>query len=214
MSALCKRGVVAVTMRVVKADGYEEPRDAISHDWIRFLEHHGLDFVLVPNSIDDPVQFCRSKNVSSILLTNGENVGECSAHDKTEIALLEYAAIEKIRTLGVCRGMQLMNVYFGGKIVDVAGHVAVRHEIPLCTKDILDSWKIKKLNINSYHKQGVTSENMAPPLKSFAVSDDSVVEGLLHKKLPMIGLQWHPEREPLLDPLNGKILKTWLGDFK
>ena len=49
--------------------------------------------------------------------------------------------------------------------------------------------------VNSYHNHGVLLEGLAKELRAFGTSADGVVEALHHPTKPMIGIQWHPERD-------------------
>ena len=48
--------------------------------------------------------------------------------------------------------------------------------------------------VNSYHNQGIFKFNMGKDLVPFAESIDGIIEGLYHKKFPILCIQWHPER--------------------
>ena len=118
--------IVGVSLRVVEATGYVEPRDAISHDWIRFLALHGMTPLLIPNVLSAPVDYIERMNVSALLLSNGNSVGPLDdterrlvgddasvERDSTERALIDFAIESGMPLLGVCRGMQMIQTYFG-----------------------------------------------------------------------------------------------------
>ncbi|MCD7806144.1 MAG: gamma-glutamyl-gamma-aminobutyrate hydrolase family protein [Lachnospiraceae bacterium] len=108
--------------------------------------------------------------------------------------------------LGICKGAQVINVYFGGTLIqDLPGrdhHQAfyVNHERKdarhpariLPHTPLSDICGNEEIIINSAHHQAV--DRVAEGLKICAVSDDGVIEGLYHGSLPILGLQWHPER--------------------
>src|SRR4030042_2095176 len=63
---------VAVTLRVIENQNYSEKRDAISHDWIGFLEKRNICPVLIPNAISSPLSFLSALgNIDGVLLTSG-----------------------------------------------------------------------------------------------------------------------------------------------
>ena len=84
--------------------------------------------------------------------------------------------------------------YFGMKLQLVRNHAGVHHTVDfnkLC-EPARYFQKIKK--VNSYHDYGILCENVSSKFEIFA-SQGNVVEGIIHKKLKIAGLMWHPERE-------------------
>ena len=123
------------------------------------------------------------------------------ARDAAEMALAEaYIAAGK-PVLGVCRGCQLLNVYFGGSLyqhLDTAPHHRSATDVDaIHTADTVTDSVIRKLYgdhfmINSVHHEGV--KVLGKDLIVTHVSDDGVAEGFEHKSLPVFAVQWHPER--------------------
>ena len=94
--------------------------------------------------------------------------------------------------------MHVVNQYFGGVTEPTIGdaatdHVATVHSIEV-HNDLDGVLTAGSLSVNSFHEQGVTREGVASPLSVFAVSCDGWVEGLVHNDLPILAVQWHPER--------------------
>lgn len=156
--------------------------------------------------------------------------------DRRQLALLELFVQKRKPVLGICKGMQLICLYFGGGLIQ---HLptAETHRYKECdqfhpTHAVCGSFLFDlyggRFMVNSAHHQGVlvpdsayTSDCPVPflhgrtqlfsadgpqsaasllssthsfPLSVIQVADDGVAEGLVHKTLPIIGLQWHPER--------------------
>lgn len=199
---------IAITLRVVENQSYPERRDCISHDWIHYLESRGIYPVLIPNAISSPASFLKSiGGVNGILLTGGNDTGiegvvdDAPERDRLERSLIQYAESSNLPLLGVCRGMQTLNLYYKGTIIShlsrkgKGAHVNTNHTITLIREhvELPTDWQ-DQFEVNSFHDHGVDFETLSPQLAPFAVADNGVIEGLKHPKLPFWGLQWHPER--------------------
>ena len=190
---------IGISLRIVEAPNYEEERDALSHDWTSLLEELGFVSVHIPNTLKNLGDFLDEMSLDGIVLSGGDNIGENKNRDETEKKLLVYALEKKIPVIGVCRGMQLINNYFGGKISTDGStiHLAKKHDIEITDENFPYVFKSSSLNVNSYHKNLIQTEGMGNGLKSFAIfNKDGSVEGFFHEKLPIIGVMWHPERDP------------------
>ena len=221
---------VGISLRVIESVTYPETRDAISHDWIRFLAGHGVVPVLIPNSLPNLRVFLEGLDVCGFLLTSGNNIGllpdeedldidDASVpRDETERALIAFAVEQHLSVLGVCRGMQLLNVHFGGRLVrnldEVSerrnSHVASNHEIEIVDAEWRRRLRTKAVTTNSFHRQGVTLATLSSQLRPFAVGAKGVVEGLYHPDLPITGIQWHPERSGSASEVDDIVLRSWL----
>ena len=135
--------------------------------------------------------------------------------DRTERALLATALDSGLPVLGVCRGLQLINVHFGGGLVrdlgPVGQHRNVLHSVEIIASDLSGNHHPEQVVTNSYHGQGVCLSGLAPALKPFAVASGDVVEGLRHPCLPVLAVQWHPERENPASEFDDTLLRDWLS---
>jgi putative glutamine amidotransferase len=208
--------IVAVTMRLAPSATYPEPRDAISHDWQRLLDGLPATPVFVPNALADPPGYLRAVGARGLLLTGGDSLGrlpgesngghEWSERDRTETALLDAALEDGLPVLGVCRGLQLVNVHLGGglarDLLPYGPHVAVEHEVELADGACVTT--------NSFHDNAVPLDRLARELEPFALAARDVVEGLRHPRLPVTAVQWHPERPNPASALDAQILSAWI----
>lgn len=128
-------------------------------------------------------------------------------------------AIEKsLPILGICRGMQFINVFFGGSLIqDIRSKLGrtVNHRHPHLNKivDVTLGQLLgaTELVVNSFHNQGIMTHSLAPPLKVFAVSKgDGLIEGFLHPTYPILGVQWHPERPGSSTELDFRLIQSFL----
>ena len=123
---------------------------------------------------------------------------------------------------GICRGIQLMNVYLGGTlhqdIVDISiskhsdfkNRAGFTHKITLTPGTKLHGiLGVDDCNVNSMHHQAAAK--IAPGLAVSAVSADGIVEGLEKQDHPFfLGVQWHPEHMYAKDPDQRKIFAAFV----
>lgn len=140
-------------------------------------------------------------------------VGVNDERDDLEFALLTRALKKEIPVLGICRGMQLMNVALGGSLYqdvrkDMPGGIVHDHHyhgktvmprdhhahpVDVTAKTMLYKiTKAKKLRVNSLHHQGV--KVLGKDLIASAHAPDGLVEAIEIQKYPFgLGVEWHPE---------------------
>ena len=122
--------------------------------------------------------------------------------DRCEFALVKaYIELGK-PVLGICRGHQVLNVYFGGSLYqdlsNAGNHSSfASHDLvhPVCAAEgsVLESLFGSQFVTNSAHHQAI--KELGKGLKATLWScHDGAVEGIEHESLPIIGVQWHPER--------------------
>ena len=130
--------------------------------------------------------------------------------DTIEMTLLRHALDRDLPVLAICRGMQLINVAFGGTLLqDVPGHSGEEGEDGTWqpayhTTYLSPGSKLAAIlgsggfmRLNSIHRQGLREAQKAPALLAIAYSvEDGIIEGLespAHEWV--IGVQCHPERK-------------------
>lgn len=181
-----------------------------------------------------------------ILLTGGEDVHPrfynkpeyypyCYKHDidekrdELEFKVLEHVRDAKKPLLGICRGLQVANVFFGGTLIpDIPSFgkfnhsklngVDRYHDVAVDPNSLFHSVvKATKGQINSAHHQ--SAELVSPDLVANAFSEDGVIEGLEWKspegKPYLLLVQWHPERMTDQQSAFSKNVKaSFLAAFK
>lgn len=166
----------------------------------------------------EPVRIDASAKVSffdGLLLPGGGDISplrygqenEGSRGIDPELDALQFAAADAFITagipvFGICRGQQLLNVFFGGTLVQdlpaAARHSSgitgtdLYHESSAAEDSFLSSVYGFSFRINSSHHQAVDLPGKG--LQIVQYSHDDVVEALSHETLPIWCVQWHPER--------------------
>ena len=147
------------------------------------------------------------------------------ARDAAEMALAKaYIAAGK-PVLGVCRGCQLLNVYFGGTLyqhLESTPHhrsgttVDAIHTVDVTADNVIKEFYGEHFTVNSVHHEAI--KKLGNDLVVTHISDDGVIEGFEHKTLPVFAVQWHPERLVNLEnaeTVNGiKIFEHFLSMCK
>lgn len=131
----------------------------------------------------------------------GKCYGIDSWRDEIEYAMIKAFVDARKPIFCVCRGFQTINVYFGGSLIqDIPDQLGFDHPNAVChdaVSDAPDSLIRKsfgeKFTINSYHHQALAK--IAPGFVVTATAcDGKIVEAIEHESLPIVGVQWHPER--------------------
>ena len=135
--------------------------------------------------------------------------------DLLEKQLLETALEKKMPVLGICRGMQVMNVFLGGTLwpdVSQGGFDGSIHrdgeggEPPEGDIAHWTEMEGKEFEVTSHHHQGV--RKLAKGLEILSKSSDGMIEAVIHESLPWFAVQWHPERTP--EGLGRALPREWL----
>lgn len=199
---------IAITQRLVEDARRTERRDALDQRWPACLEALGLVAVPVPNGLQDPAGWARALGIGGLLLTGGNDLvaapgGRDTApeRDRCEALLLEAARRAAWPVLGVCRGMQMMNVHLGGRVTPVTGHAGTRHAVHAAApRSRLAGPLEASLEVNSYHDFGIAADSLAHDCVALYRDAQGGVEALEHAELRWLAVMWHPEREPALTP--------------
>ncbi|TKC55980.1 gamma-glutamyl-gamma-aminobutyrate hydrolase family protein [Pedobacter hiemivivus] len=153
--------------------------------------------------------------------------------DEFERLIYDYSQKAKLPVLGICRGMQYINILEGGKVFEDNGAALNElhkkgsedkvHGLNIVEDSLLYAVTGKAVGqVNSAHHQGVDPERLGKNLMANAYADtpDALIEGLEFKdktgKAFMLGVQWHPERmkEKELNPLSQKIKEQFIQEVK
>jgi putative glutamine amidotransferase len=170
-----------------------------------------LDGVLIPGGVDlDPATFGEARH---------PKLGAVDpARDRVELQLVRWAVADRKPVLGLCRGIQVMNVALGGTLYqDLEAQVPegikhdyfptagferdhLAHEVSLARGSrLLAMMERPSFLVNSMHHQGI--KTLAPDLIPSATAPDGLVEAVERAADHFyVGVQWHPEVFEMTDP--------------
>lgn len=215
--------IIGITGRpqLVAAAALEIKAYLSTHTYTDSIRHGGgIPVILVPvdtAEIDDVLD-----RVDGLLFTGGGDVspaaysdeehetvrGVSPERDAFELELVRKAYDRKMPVMGICRGMQVINVALGGTLVqDLPSHTGVHgHDIvgegvyePHLHAMVEEGCRLAGIigpglhNINSIHHQAV--EELGEGLVVVASAIDGTIEAIDHEnqEWPLIAVQWHPE---------------------
>ena len=232
-----KRVVIGLTPQGDGNKGYN-----ISPDFIRALNSLGAIAITLPSVTDDALLYDSLSLCDGIIFTGGPDVrpelfGEtiipsCGSindeRDTYEIKLYKMAMELDKSILGVCRGVQVMNIAEGGNIYqDIysqSGTMLVHHtldgkrafhNVAITDKNVFDKIKFSSdsFTVNSYHHQSVKC--LADGYKAIAYSPDGLIEAIyMPSRRFVAGVQWHPEKRFSEDDNSARILIDFVESCK
>lgn len=191
-----------------------------THHCIRAVRAAGGEPVVL--AADAPSWTARIETLDGIIFTGGEavdprrygevNEGLCQTvipeRDELELEALQFCRGRGLPVLGICRGMQFLNVMLGGKMLqDIVSTTDIEHRADdtasrFHTIAVLPETKLAAIRgadgpmrVNSSHHQGLRAEHLAPGLRLGAIAPDGIVEGIESSDDTfLMGVQFHPEK--------------------
>lgn len=227
-------GMEGQCMKKVLVTPYRENgRLCIHSDYLNAIMQEGLVPLVLPITMDERVLTACLQDGAGLLLTGGGDVapalygeerdsrcGEADAlRDGMEFFLCRAAHERNLPTLGICRGLQVMNCGLGGTLHQ---HVAFAqthqrsdrpaekvHTVGIKQGSLLHRILQKdEIGVNSRHHQGV--KGLGIGLKASAFAQDGLTEAAEDPgKRFFLGVQWHPESMCPTDENAGKIFAAF-----
>lgn len=176
-------------------DKYKSLNLSLETEWFSLANKVKID--LIPISYKDEMKIL-SKNLKfdGVIFSGGgdlsinKNTIENQIRDNFEFKILKHCFKNNIKTLFVCRGLQLLASYFNLKLKKTKNHVTKNHLIKI-KLNVLNN-NIKKLNVNSYHCY--TFKECPKDYVIVAKHKDETAEIIFSKKFNSLGFMFHPER--------------------
>ncbi len=182
---------------------YGDPTDVLESAYVRFYELLGFIPVPVSNHTKNFEKLFDEK-VDLLIVVGGGSLNpqyydknhddELQPHrDAMEEKLIRYCIGHGIPIIATCRGMQYMNVLFGGRLFY---HPKLKAKRPRGEDHPVYLVKEKRtINVNNYHKDCIYTDTLAPCFTPLAIDvENNVVEAYESEEMKVLGLQWHPER--------------------
>lgn len=194
----------------------------IENDMANYVARKGVLPVLIPD-VDDDLLLGILSEMDGFVMQGGtdlapETYGEQpigqwkgdSHRDRYELKILDFAIKNSKPVLGICRGLQLMNVYFGGTLYQDTTtqnpqtnnhrsaelYDTIKHPIEFMEGSFLAELYKNEENphVNTVHHQSI--KDLGKDLDVYASSPDGIIEAFGYAKEPkgkVMGVQWHPE---------------------
>jgi putative glutamine amidotransferase len=183
--------------------------------------YEACDAILIPGGVDmDPSNFGESPH---------EKLGRTDpARDRVEMQVTRWAVRDRKPLLGLCRGLQVINVALGGSLyqdLEAQYPEAIRHdyfptygfdrshlahEVELAKGSRLRKlMELDRIPVNSMHHQGIRT--LAPVLSASAVAPDGLIEAVESSDDHfLVGVQWHPEVFEMTDPHTRHVFHAFI----
>lgn len=176
--------------------------------------------ILLPSTNDDSIIKAQVDLCDGLLLAGGDDLNPLTYGeeptknlsstdwrvDHYQLQLTRYALLKKKPILGICRGMQLLNIACGGNVYQDISHYPkesikhmqsaprdqVCHTVNTYEKSLLHQLLGPEFFTNSFHHQVI--HKLGDSIQATAWAKDNVIEGIEKNNYPFaIGVQWHPE---------------------
>ena len=197
--------------------GYE--RSYVNSDYVRAVVEAGGVPLILPPILDREAIRGQLECVDAIIISGGidvnplvygeepmDKLGQIQPlRDEFDLAVIKEIITLKKPVLGICRGLQILNVAFGGTLYQDLSYnedAYIKHvqntapDVPGHTVDIVEGTKLfdllgAKTTTNSFHHQAI--KDLGNGFKVSARAKDGVIEGIEREDGYVVALQWHPE---------------------
>lgn len=180
--------------------------------------------LVLPATADAAEALEQVKHIDVLLLLGGGDWGDVPARDDFERLLFAAARMLQKPVLGICRGMQVINLCMGGTLIeDIPQPQGAIHQrpdskwAPVHPIHIVPNSRLAKVlqttdtEVNSTHHQAL--RDVAPGLRVVARSADGIIEAIEAMHEPIAGVQFHPERLAWGDDVCFTRLFTYLAEW-
>lgn len=216
--------IIGITAGITKEEtgdmaGYR--RSYVAEDYVKAIEKNGGIPLILPVVTDLDIIATYAEKIDGLILSGGNDVDPLYYQEEPQQKLqetlperdaFEWELLKEVKKrqrpiLGICRGCQLLNIFYGGNVYqDVsyrlketyrhnqkANPLQKTHGVKIASSSRLFTiFQEETLRVNSFHHQLL--RNVQLPLKVTATAFDGVIEGVEDPTYPyLVGVQWHPE---------------------
>ncbi|MEW6587035.1 MAG: gamma-glutamyl-gamma-aminobutyrate hydrolase family protein [Nitrospirota bacterium] len=166
-----------------------------------------IDGLLIPGGDDLDPAYYGEQMLPKVRLVQRER-------SDFEIALLRSVTELHKPVLGICYGMQLLNVFYGGTLyqdIETQLKVEIDHKTGYHIIVITENRFLQAgtFSVNSTHHQAI--KILGNGLSAFGHSPDNLIEAFLKEGYPfLVGIQWHPERD-MENSVSAQIFEKFIG---
>ena len=212
--------IIALSQNI-KINTYNEIEDCINVRWTRFVQKLNYVPLYFPTINKEFVNdYFEKFQINGVILTGGNDVYYGNKTNETAIKLskirnkieneiLNNCINKNIPVLGVCRGMQYINTYLGGKLSVIKNHSGnFKHPI---INESKCKFRFPK-RVNTFHNYGIPNELNSSFTQVLAKDEQNNIEAFCHFEKKILGIMWHPEREKPFNKLDLNLIKEFFGD--
>ena len=215
-----KKPVIGILASKYETGPWQLLQHGLGDHYVRSIEEAGGLAMILPHGTDEELITAYVDQCDGILVPGGIDVdpalfheerhplcGESDmAYDLFQISVIQKTLAAGKPLFGICRGLQVINVAFGGTLYqdislagdNVLGHVqpqyrnVATHKVTIADDSMLQMLLGEELEVNSFHHQVI--HELGRGLKAVAWAEDGLIEGIESDVYPnLLAVQWHPE---------------------
>ena len=209
---------IGITTRLIKEGNVR--KEFVNEEYLNLLNKYHLTPIVIPytqTNLDELLSIC-----DGFLIPGGDDVDSKYYHqennphntlvdplvDQLDFYVLDYAIKNNKKVLGFCRGLQVINVYFKGDLLqhieDDSHKGSLDHPLEILEGSFIDSEKFSSSRINSFHHQKINK--LGDGLLVDAISLQAI-EIIHHNKYKILATQFHIEK------MNDKLVDYLMNYF-
>lgn len=239
-----KKPIIGILANVLIIEGGMFPgmeRVYVSNDYVKAVLKAGGIPIIIPVSKEKEIVEAQINAVDGVLLTGGYDVNPLLYGEEPSQKLgFTYGEVDNFNILaisaadksnkpmfGICKGLQILNVYFGGTLyqdISQAEGSYIKHTQSSKKQEAGHSTFFKEGSLlyeifgestltNSFHHQSI--KKLAPGFKVTALAKDNIIEGIEKEERNfVVAVQWHPEMMHETDLFMVKLFERFIDECR